>query len=433
MEVLLTILGIGFLIFILFIMTIKNVIYICGPNEVLIFAGPRKALPSGSNKRSVGYTYIRGGRGIRVPLFEQVYHLELTNIPIDVSVDNGFSKGGIPLSVTAVANVKLSGNEPLVHNAIERFLGKRREEIVQIAQETLEGNLRGVLASLTPEQVNEDKAAFTKKLLEEADEDLSKLGIVLDNLQIQNISDKVGYLDSIGRKQAAMLQRDAIIAEASNRAESIIKDAENKKKTTLKQLDAKISITKQEAQRRLNDAVTRREAVIAEAKSKIISEIAKTKGDIKVNIALIDQIKNELEANIIKPAKAKRDRLFEEAKADAATIVENSKASAESFKSLVTAWKNAGANAKNIFLMEKIEPIFKIVTDSIRAVNIDKITVIDSNLTAGDNGNPVVKTISALEQLKDATGIDAGAFINRLKQYAETKTTPTTTTPTKKS
>jgi len=71
-----------------------------------------------------------------------------------------------------------------------------------------------VLASLTPEQANADQLAFAKSLLEEAEEDLERLGLVLDNLQIQNISDEVCYLDSIGRKQRAELLRDARIAEA---------------------------------------------------------------------------------------------------------------------------------------------------------------------------------------------------------------------------
>ena len=56
-----------------------------------------------------------------------------------------------------MANIKLPGEEPLLNNAIERFLGKPRAELMEIAKETLEGNLRGVLAQLTPEQVNQDR------------------------------------------------------------------------------------------------------------------------------------------------------------------------------------------------------------------------------------------------------------------------------------
>ena len=86
---------------------------------------------------------------------------------IDVEVKNAYSRGGIPLNVVGVANVKVAGEEPLLNNAIERFLDRTRPEIMRIAKETLEGNLRGVLAQLTPEQVNEDKTRFAQTLIEE--------------------------------------------------------------------------------------------------------------------------------------------------------------------------------------------------------------------------------------------------------------------------
>ena len=69
-----------------------------------------------------------------------------------------------------------------------------REEIIKIAKETLEGNLRGVLSQLTPEQVNEDKITFAEKLLHEADVDLSKLGLELDTLKIQKLHLPTFYL-----------------------------------------------------------------------------------------------------------------------------------------------------------------------------------------------------------------------------------------------
>ena len=168
--------------------------------------------------------------------------MNLTNMIIELKVSNSYSKGGIPLQVEGVANIKIAGEEPTIHNAIERLLGKPRKEIEKIAKETLEGNLRGVLASLTPEQVNQDKIAFAKSLLDEAEEDLEKLGLVLDTLQIQNISDDVRYLDSLGRKQQADLQRDARIAEAEANAESAVQTAENKKITAVRRLERDIGI-----------------------------------------------------------------------------------------------------------------------------------------------------------------------------------------------
>ena len=196
---------------------IRNLYYICQPSEILIFAGTKTRT---HDRQEVGYRLVKGGSSIRVPLMEETFRMDLTNMIIELKVTNAYSKGGIPLNVEGVANIKIAGEEPTIHNAIERLLGKSRKQIELLAKQTLEGNLRGVLASLTPEQVNEDKIAFAKSLLEEAEDDLEKLGLVLDNLQIQNISDDVHYLDSIGRKQQAELLRDARIAEAKAKAES---------------------------------------------------------------------------------------------------------------------------------------------------------------------------------------------------------------------
>ena len=94
---------------------------ICQPNEVLIFSGRNRRLADGS---TLGYRVIRGGRSFRWPILERVDRLELNTIPIDLAVSNAYSKGGIPLTVRAIANVKVSSNETELNNAVERLLGK---------------------------------------------------------------------------------------------------------------------------------------------------------------------------------------------------------------------------------------------------------------------------------------------------------------------
>ena len=75
-------------------------------------------------------------------------------------MQGAYSSGGIPLNVHAIANVKLSSDPNLVRNAVERFLGSGMEQIAMVAQQTLEGVLREVLAQPTPEEVNEDRLKF---------------------------------------------------------------------------------------------------------------------------------------------------------------------------------------------------------------------------------------------------------------------------------
>lgn len=126
---------------------LTNLIYICSPNEVLVFSGGRYL--SGAGK-PVGYRIVKGGRALRIPFLERVDRMDLTNMNIEVKVRNAFSMGGIPLNIDGIANVKIAGTSPGLDNALQRILGKPRPLVMRIAKETLEGFLRGVLATLTP-------------------------------------------------------------------------------------------------------------------------------------------------------------------------------------------------------------------------------------------------------------------------------------------
>ncbi len=383
-------------------LAIKNLYYICKPSEILIFAG------SGG---TVGYRLVKGGSTIRKPLFEKVFKMSLSNMIIDIKVTNAYSKGGIPLKVDGVANLKIAGEEPTVHNAIERLLGKSQSQIKKMAQQTLEGNLRGVLATLTPEQVNEDKIAFARSLLEEAEDDLQRLGLVLDNLQIQNISDEVDYLNSIGRKQRADLQRDARIAEANNQADSALKAAENKKNTSLRQIEAQIETTRAEANRRKQNALTQRDAGIAEAESEIAAQVARTQAELAVQQERRKQVEQQLQADVIAPAEADCQRAQADAKGQAASIIEDGKAQAEGLRTLAESWKAAGENAREIFLFQKLEPLLNSMVSTIPDIDVEKVTVIDPA-----EGGSATKLAAFMEQLRESTGIDIPGAAERMTQ-----------------
>src|SRR5580704_9319951 len=86
-------------------------LYICGPNEILVFSGRKHQLPDGTN---VGFKVIHGGRAFRVPILESVSRMDVRLFGVEVAVQNAFSKGGIPLAVHAIANVKISTDGHLV-------------------------------------------------------------------------------------------------------------------------------------------------------------------------------------------------------------------------------------------------------------------------------------------------------------------------------
>jgi len=137
------------------VMTLKSLIVIVPPNMAAVLTGRKRKLASGD---TVGYRSVIGGRTLRVPIIETVQYTSLETFPIEISVSNAFSKGNIPLNVEAIANVKIASEpETVFNNAVERILGKTEEEIVSMAKDTLMGNLRGVLATMTPEAATPTK------------------------------------------------------------------------------------------------------------------------------------------------------------------------------------------------------------------------------------------------------------------------------------
>jgi len=381
-----------------FIILLRQLYYICQPSEVLIFAGLRRRTGSGQN---VGYRTVRGGSALRIPVLEEVMRLDLSNMIIDLRVENAYSKGGIPLNVSGVANIKISGDEPGIHNAIERLIGKSQDEIRHIAKETLEGNLRGVMSSLTPEQLNEDKVTFARTLLEEAEDDLQRLGLVLDTLQIQNISDDVRYLDSIGRKQLVELKRDSRIAEAEAKSQSAVKQAENQRITDLRRLDKDLAIATANAEKRTTDALTRRAALVAEVEASVGAELARAEAELPVQTERIKQVTEQLQADIVAPAESECQTMMAEAKGEAATIIEQGRSQAEGLRDLVESLKRSGDDAKRLFLLQKLEPLLTMLSDTVQPVEVEEVSLVGEK-----SGGSTLTFATLLKQLQQTTGLE---------------------------
>ena len=396
------------------IVIVTRLIHICAPNEVLIFSGARRKVFDEVHQKelAVGYRLVQGGRGIRVPLLERVDRLDLTNMIIDLRVRHAYSKGGIPLNVDGVANLKIASTEPILGNAIERLLGKNREEIIHIAKETLEGNLRGVLATLTPEEVNTDRLKFAQELLTEADKDLKNLGLELDTLKIQNVSDDKGYLDSLGRKQSAELLMKSRIAEAENQALAAERAASNFETQEAARIQAEIETARADAKKRIIDAQTKKSAMVAEERSRVTAAVAKATAELDVQRARIEQVKLQLEADRIKPAMAHRAQLLESARGNAAKVIEEGKATAEALRQISKTWDAQGESARQIFVAQKLSGLVEELMSTVSALPIDKVTVIDRKLTGGDN--LAVKAAVASEQLKHTLGVDVPQLLNKI-------------------
>jgi flotillin len=388
---------------------ISRIIYICPPNAVLIFSGSHRKV---AGDRTVGYRVVQGGRGIRVPLIEVVDRMDLTNMIIELRVQGAYSRGGIPLNVQGVANVKVSSKSAQLANAIERFLGMTREQIMAIARETLEGNLRGVLSTLTPEEVNQDREKFAGELLHEADHDLGRLGLELDTLKIQHVSDDKGYLNSIGRRQTAELLKRSRIAEADNHALSAENAASNHETQEIAKVEAEIAMARAEGARRVAEAQTRKGALIAESKGQVQAQVAKARAELDVQRARLAQVRYQLVADKVKPAEANKAKMIATARGVASKIIEEGKATATAIRSLGATWNSAGDSARQIFVAQKLSGLVETMMSTVGEMPIHKLTVIDRELAGGSN--LAVKTAVTAEQLKQLLGVDLGAALQNL-------------------
>jgi flotillin len=295
-----------------------------------------------------------------------------------------------------------------LNNAVERLLGKPLDEIQMIAKETLEGNLRGVLASLTPEEVNEDRLKFAKVLLDEADNDLGALGLQLDTLKIQNVDDDRGYLDAIGRQSTAHIIAAAEVVEADRREQAKLAEAK-----------ADRAIVQAENQVRIIKAKLDAEAAAEEAKIEVAASVAKAIAEQELAEQRILLAQKRRQADIVVQAEAERKAKEEIAKGDAARILEDGRAEVEVLNQKLQLWKAAGNDAERLFLIQMLPDILKQVVKTVDNLTIDKITVVDSGGTGSGGGVPAVfnqiagSTPALLESLKATTGIDIAGLLSR--------------------
>jgi flotillin len=348
-------------------MFVSRYLLICHPNEVVVLSGRKRRLRDGG---TVGYRIIRGGRALRIPVVEKAAHLSLETVPLNLNVQNAYSAGGIPLKVDAVANVKIASDEPLLGNAVERLLDKGLDEVHQIAKETLEGNLRGVLATLTPEEVNEDRLKFAQSLISEADSDLGQLGLKLDTLKIQNVSDEAGYLDSIGRRKTAEVLSDARKAEAGRQAEAEEAEAESKRRAEVARAQAAQAIEIENNNLRIKKAELEKEAIVKEQEALVAGEKAKA------------QYEQEME----------KERIV--------------------LQQMIETYKGASGDGEKIFMLNMLPEIVAELSRTVDRITVDKVSVIDTGGSGNGGGlgrfvgQFPAAVVSLAEQIENATGVN---------------------------
>ena len=401
--------GVALLMLFIFI---KRFLYICRPNQVLILSGRKRTLDDGT---TVGFRCVFGGRAWRIPILEKVDRVNMTTIPIEVVVTQAYSGGGIPLNVRAIANVKVSSDPRFILNAVERFLGKEREELRRVARETLEGTLRGVLAQLTPEQVNEDRLSFAHSLAEDVEDDFEKLGLTLDTLKIQHVTDDVNYLESIGRARIANVIKESEIAESNANNQANQAKADAKAQGDIAHKDSEKAIIQKRNERRRIAAELEAQAESEMRRAVAAGEQARAEAGLQLQEIRRGLEQLRLQSDVVLPADAERRAQELIAKGEAASIEEDGKAMAEVLRLLAKAWADAGPDAKDIFMIQKIEELMGIIVGRMSSLKVREVHIIDpgdgSALPNYVAGFPNTVT-SVLQALKASTGVDVTKILN---------------------
>jgi flotillin len=405
--------ALGIFGFIATVWFVKSFLCICKPNEVLILSGRKHRNKDG---QEVGYRVLLGGRAVRIPIVETVKRMNVTTMPVRVEVRNAYAKGGTPLNIQAIANVKISTDPDVVGNAIERFLDRDRSELTRVARETLEGYLRGVVATLTPEELNEDRLSFAQRIASDVSRDLSKLGLQLDTLKIQSVSDDVEYLSSLGRKQIALIIRDAEIAESNAIAQAEQVEAQCEEHAQVAKTQDKIIVLEKENDLRKVKAKLDQKARSEEEITTAAAKEKRAKAEQLLQALRAELERLRLEADEVLPAEARRQAQELRAKGQAAVFEENAKAAALVNEILSQVWQETGADAAELFLIQQIETVLKQAVQIPGRIHLDKVNVIDNgdgkSLASVVNVYPTIMS-EFLESVKKTLGIDVVGTLNK--------------------
>jgi len=383
------------------------------------------------------------------PCFQRVQRLSLNVHTIAVKSEHIYTKLGVPVNVTGIAQIKVeSGNRDMLHTACKQFLGRTQAEIEYVALETLEGHQRGILGTMTVEEIFQDRTKFSEAVYKIAYGDLCNMGITVVSYTIKDLSDANGYLLALGAKRTAEVQRDARIGEAQAKQESGIREARANQVRQAARLENDIEIAKSERDFQLKKAEFDMQVQTQKAVSDLAYELqaAKTKQKIKneeVGIKVVERSKQielmeqeivrrerELDAQVKKPALAEKFRLETLAEAnknrtilesdakaqaikakgeaEAYAINEKSKADAEVMKQKADAWNEF----KDAAMIDMVLATLPKIAAEIAAplANVERIKIVSGE--GGEIGisritGEVIDIMSKLpETVQKLTGID---------------------------
>ncbi|MDR3673733.1 MAG: SPFH domain-containing protein [Holophaga sp.] len=421
---------------------------------------------------------IHGGGVMVLPLVQGWAYMSLTPMTISIPLQKALSLQNIRINVPSTFTVGVSTEPDIMNAAAERLLNLSQTHIEEMAKEIIFGQLRLTVASLTIEQINQDRERFLESIRKNVSPELNKIGLYLINVNITDITDESGYIDSIGKKAAAEAinqakvdvaeqeklgsigesqatrEREIVVAgnvadsekgqkqaEADKRVfikhqEATAVGGENEALATIARTNAELAVQQAEAVRR--GEVARREAEVEIQKAQYKAETERLNA-LEVVRQEVDKRKVEIGAE----AEAEKTRIEARGVADAILLKYEAEAEgirkvleskAAGYLSLVQGCNGDAKAAATLLMTEKIEQIVQLQVEAIRNIKIDKITVWDSG--SGKDGSAtanfmagMIKSLPPLHDVAGLAGIELPEYLGRLTPEGPERNPPDGTLP----
>ena len=427
----------------------------CPPDKVMVVYGR-------TDKGKASRT-IHGGAALVWPLIQDYAFLTLTPITINIDLRNALSLQNIRINVPSTFTIGVSTEKQIMANAAERLLGLKQNDIEEMAKEIIFGQLRLTVASLTIEQINQDRDAFLELTRRNVDTELQKVGLYLINVNLVDITDESDYIESIGKKAAATAvenarvdvanaERDgAVGAAAANRTKEIevaknLAEAEKGRKTA--EADQRVYVGQQEAlavsgENSAKAEIANSDADLAEAEASANqrAEVATAIAQAEIQKAKFTEEEERLKASeivreqiqkqqieIAAEAEAERQRRIARGEADAILARYEAEASgvqkvleakAAGYQGLVNSAGGDTKAAATLLMVEKIDQMVSAQVEAIRNLKIDSITVWDSG-GDGDGSSTsnfisnLVKSLPPLHDIASNAGVDLPDYLGSM-------------------
>ena len=279
------------------------------PDEAMLISGGK------ARDGATPFRVVTGHGAFILPFFRKVRFLTLSMSEAEVS-ETCVTKQAIALNVRAVIAFKVGNDAESIVNAGQRFLSDQ-EQMSVLTGRIFAGHLRSIVGSMTIEEIVTERQKLATEVLDGSKEEMAKIGLTIDSLQIQSIDDmKLGYIAAMAAPHNAAIQREAQIAQArANQAaaeaeqESHRRQAEYARQTSIVQAQYKAEVDKAQAEAAqagpLAQAQAQREVINAR------TELAQREAELR---------QQQLVAEVVKPAEAEAEKVRILARADAESM-----------------------------------------------------------------------------------------------------------------